>query len=429
MTGSLARRLGTTDAVVIGLSSMIGAGVFSAFAPAAAAAGSGLLIGLLIAAAVAYCNAVASAQLAAQYPTSGGTYVYGRERLGEWWGFLAGWGFVVGKTASCAAMAITFGAYVVPGSEWGRRAAALAAVVVLTGANLRGISRTARLARVLVASSLLALAIVIAAIAFGGHTSSSHVGSVFAHGGVYGVLQAAGLLFFAFAGYARIATLGEEVRDPAQTIPRAIPVALGIVVVLYLVVGISALAAAGPAALAASHAPVAAAARAAGAAWSVPVVRVGAAIASLGSLLALIAGIGRTTLAMARNGDLPRRLAVVEERRQVPARAELAVAAVVALLVVSTDLRGAIGFSSFGVLLYYAVANASAFTQDAAYRRWPRALNVAGLLGCMTLVATLPVASIAAGTAVLAIGGVGRIAAHPTRRVTALRRRRTFPSR
>ena len=429
MTGSLARRLGTTDAVVIGLSSMIGAGVFSAFAPAAAAAGSGLLIGLLIAAAVAYCNAVASAQLAAQYPTSGGTYVYGRERLGEWWGFLAGWGFVVGKTASCAAMAITFGAYVVPGSEWGRRAAALAAVVVLTGANLRGISRTARLARVLVASSLLALAIVIAAMAFGGHTSSSHVGSVFAHGGVYGVLQAAGLLFFAFAGYARIATLGEEVRDPAQTIPRAIPVALGIVVVLYLVVGISALAAAGPAALAASHAPVAAAARAAGAAWSVPVVRVGAAIASLGSLLALIAGVGRTTLAMARNGDLPRRLAVVEERRQVPARAELAVAAVVALLVVSTDLRGAIGFSSFGVLLYYAVANASAFTQDAAHRRWPRALNVAGLLGCMTLVATLPVASIAAGTAVLAIGGVGRIAAHPTSRVTALRRRRTFPSR
>src|SRR5690242_21855814 len=133
---------------------MIGAGVFSAFAPAAQAAGSALLVGVALAAAVAYCNAVASAQLAAQYPTSGGTYVYGRERLGEWWGFLAGWGFVVGKTASCAAMAITFGAYVVPGSEWGRRAAALAAVVVLTGANLRGISRTARLARVLVTASL-----------------------------------------------------------------------------------------------------------------------------------------------------------------------------------------------------------------------------------------------------------------------------------
>src|SRR3954452_21592418 len=134
VTTSLERRLGTGDAVVIGLGSMIGAGVFSAFAPAAAAAGSGLLVGLAIAAGVAYCNAVASAQLAAQCPESGGTYVYGRERLGEWWGFVAGWGFVIGKTASCAAMALTFGSYVVPGSEWERRAAALAAVVVLTGA-------------------------------------------------------------------------------------------------------------------------------------------------------------------------------------------------------------------------------------------------------------------------------------------------------
>jgi APA family basic amino acid/polyamine antiporter len=401
---TLARRLGTTDAVVIGLGSMIGAGVFSAFAPAASAAGSGLLVGLLLAAGVAYCNAVASAQLAAQYPTSGGTYVYGRERLGERWGFLAGFGFVVGKTASCAAMAITFGSYVVPGSEWGRRATGLAAVVVLTGANLRGISRTARLARVLVAASLLALAVVVAAISFGDRTSSSHIGSVFAHGGVYGVLQAAGLLFFAFAGYARIATLGEEVREPAKTIPRAIPLALGITVVLYLIVGVAALAAAGPTVLAGSHAPIAAAVRAAGAAWSVPIVRVGAAIASLGSLLALIAGIGRTTLAMARNGDLPRGLAVVDELRQVPARAELAVAGVVALLVVTTDLRGAIGFSSFGVLVYYAVANASAFTQDDAHRRWPRALNVVGLVGCVTLVVTLPVSSVGAGVVVLLVG-------------------------
>jgi APA family basic amino acid/polyamine antiporter len=410
VSGSLARRLGTADAVVIGLGSMIGAGVFSAFAPAAAAAGGGLLLGLLLAAGVAYCNAVSSAQLASQYPVSGGTYVYGRERLGEWWGFVAGFGFVVGKTASCAAMAITFGSYVVPGSEWGRRAAAIAAVAALTGANLRGISRTAALARVLVTVSVLALAVVVVAIAAGGHTSPSRIGTVFGHGGVYGVLQAAGLLFFAFAGYARIATLGEEVRDPARTIPRAIPLALAITVVLYLVVGVAALAAAGPAVLSASQAPIAAAVRAAGAAWSVPVVRIGAAVASLGSLLALIAGIGRTTLAMARNGDLPRGLAAVDAHRRVPARAELAVASVVALLVLTTDLRGAIGFSSFGVLVYYAVANASAFTQDAEHRRWPRALNIAGLVGCLTLVVTLPVASVVAGVAVLVAGIAGRIA-------------------
>jgi APA family basic amino acid/polyamine antiporter len=110
----LARRLGLGDAVVIGLGSMIGAGVFAAFAPAAEAAGSGLLLGLALAAAVAYANALSSAQLAALYPLSGGAYIYGCERLGHFWGFLAGWAFVVGKTASCAAMALTFGAYAAP---------------------------------------------------------------------------------------------------------------------------------------------------------------------------------------------------------------------------------------------------------------------------------------------------------------------------
>ena len=406
MTG-LARRLGTGDAVVIGLGSMIGAGVFSAFAPAAAAAGTALLIGLALAAGVAYCNAVASAQLAAQYPTSGGSYVYGRERLGEWWGFLAGWGFVVGKTASCAAMALTFASYAVPGSTWVQRLAAVLAVAVLTVANCRGITRTAGLARVLVAGSLLALLVVVGAILVSGGTDGSNLAGSSPHG-VYGVLQSAGLLFFAFAGYARIATLGEEVRDPERTIPRAIPLALGITVVIYAAVGLTALLAAGPAALAATSTPLAIAAKAVGAAWSVPVVRVGAAVASLGALLALIAGIGRTSFAMARNGDLPRRLAAVDPVHRVPARAELAVGAVVCLLVLTTDLRGAIGFSSFGVLTYYAIANASAYTQPPERRRWPRALNVVGVLGCATLVVTLPVTSVIAGAAVLAAGVAGR---------------------
>jgi APA family basic amino acid/polyamine antiporter len=405
---TLARRLGTGDAVVIGLGSMIGAGVFSAFAPAAAAAGSGLLIGLGIAAGVAYCNAVASAQLAAQYPTSGGTYVYGRERLGEWWGFLAGWGFVVGKTASCAAMALTFAAYAVPGSTWTQRLAGVGAVVALTAANYHGITRTAGLARLLVAGSVLALLVVVAAIAASGETHASNLEGL-RSGGVYGVFQAAALLFFAFAGYARIATLGEEVRDPERTIPRAIPIALGLTVALYAAVALASLLAAGPDALAASRAPVATAARLAGAAWAVPVVRVGAAVASLGALLALIAGIGRTSLAMGRNGDLPRWLAAVHPRYRVPGHAELAVAAAVCVLVLTTDLRGAIGFSSFGVLTYYAIANAAAYTQAAEWRRWPRALNVAGVLACAALVVALPLSSIVAGLAVLAIGLVGRL--------------------
>jgi APA family basic amino acid/polyamine antiporter len=409
--GALARRLGTGDAVVIGLGSMIGAGVFSAFAPAAAAAGSGLLIGLALAAGVAYCNAVASAQLAAQYPTSGGTYVYGRERLGEWWGFLAGWGFVVGKTASCAAMALTFASYAVSGSEWAQRLAALLAVAALTAANYHGITRTAGLARVLVAASVLALLIVVVAIATSGNTDTANLDgwASLRSGGVYGVLQSAALLFFAFAGYARIATLGEEVRDPEHTIPKAIPIALGITVALYAAVALASLLVAGPDALAASTAPLATAAKLADAAWAVPIVRVGAAVASLGALLALIAGIGRTSLAMARNGDLPGWLAAVHPRYRVPGHAELAVAAVVSVLVLTTDLRGAIGFSSFGVLTYYAIANAAAYTQPAERRRWPRALNVIGLVACAVLVVALPLAAVAAGLTVLAVGLASRL--------------------
>lgn len=417
----LVRRLGTGDAVVIGLGAMIGAGVFAAFAPAAAAAGTGLLVGLLLAAMIAYCNAAASAQLAAAYPTSGGTYAYGRERLGPWWGFAAGWGFIVGKTASCAVMALTFAAYAVPGAtvagtgtagpEWRQRFVALAVLVVLTVVNLRGVTKTVALTRALVALTLIALSIVVAVIATSGEATTGNVGGweSLGSGGAYGVLQAAGLLFFAFAGYARVATLGEEVRDPARTIPRAIPIALLVTVGVYLVVGTSLLLAIGPDAIARSAAPLATAVSAVDAAFAAPVVRVGAAVASLGALLGLVAGLGRTTLAMAREGDLPRWLDAVHPRHHVPHRAEIALALVVGLLILTTDLRGALGFSSFGVLVYYAIANASAFTQPAADRRWPRALNVLGLVGCLVLIATLPPAAVLAGVLVFAVGLAGRL--------------------
>ena len=404
----LARRLGPFDAVVIGLSSMIGAGVFAAFAPAAAAAGSGLLIGLGVATVVAYGNAISSAQLAARYPVSGGAYIYGRECLGPWWGFVAGWGFVIGKTASCAAMALTVAAYALPGGGWVQRGVAVLVVVAVTAVNLRGITRTAGVARWLVAASLAALALVVAAILASGRADIGNLAVGDVPGGPYGVLQAAGLLFFAFAGYARIATLGEEVRDPERAIPRAIPLALGITVLVYLAVGTAALGALGAGALAASTAPLASAVAVVGAAWAEPVVRAGAVVASLGSLLALVAGVGRTALAMAREGDLPRVLAAVEPRRSVPRHAELAVAAAVIVLVVLVDLRGAIGFSSFGVLTYYAIANAAALTLMPEERRWPRSISVIGLVGCVTLVATLPLEAVAGGAAMFGIGLVVR---------------------
>ena len=405
----LSRRLGTVDAVVIGLGSMMGAGVFAAFGPAARAAGAGLLIGLAIAAAIAYCNATASAQLAAVYPTSGGTYIYGRVRLGPWWGFAAGWGFLVGKTASCAAMALTVACYALPGPWWAQRIIAVAAVVGITALNYRGVTKTATLARILVACTLVALAAVVIGIVIGGVRLSNLSGpGTWSSATAYGVLQSAGLLFFAFAGYARIATMGEEVRDPARTIPKAIIVALGIAVVVYLVVGVAVLLAAGPERLASSAAPLAEALRAAGAAQLVPIVAVGGVLASLGALLALIAGIGRTALAMARHRDLPNWLAVVHPRYQVPHHAEIALGVIVCVLTATVDLRGVIGFSSFGVLIYYAIANAAAYTQPTTQRRWPRLLNVCGVVGCLVLVATLPWQAVVAGLAVFVIGLTGR---------------------
>ncbi len=403
---ALARRLGPRDAVVIGLGSMMGAGVFSVWAPAARAAGVGLLIGLGLAAGVAYCNAVASAQLAAVYPVSGGTYVYGRERLGPWWGFTAGWAFVVGKTASCAAMALTFAAYAVSGPVWVQRLVALAVVAAVAALNYRGVTRTAQATRVLVAFTLLSLAVVVVGALLAPATGAAQL-SGWGSLSPYGVLQSAGLLFFAFAGYARIATMGEEVRDPSTTIPRAIPVALGITAAAYAVVGATALAAVGAARLAASASPLALVASATQPGVE-PVVRVGAALASLGALLALMTGIGRTSLAMAREGDLPRWLSVVHPRHRVPYRAELGLALVVGVLVLTTDLRGALGFSSFGVLVYYAIANAAASTQPPEDRRWPRALNALGLTGCLVLAASLPLAAVATGVAVIAAGLAGR---------------------
>jgi APA family basic amino acid/polyamine antiporter len=406
---ALARRLGTADAVMIGLGSMMGAGVFAAFGPAARAAGAGLLIGLVLAAVIAYCNATASAQLAAVYPTSGGTYIYGRERLGPWWGFAAGWGFLIGKTASCAAMALTVASYALPGPWWAQRIIAVAAVAALTALNYRGVTKTATLARILVVCTLIALAAVVIGIAVAGAQVSNLSGAgAWSSTTPYGVLQSAGLLFFAFAGYARIATMGEEVRDPARAIPKAIIIALAIAVVVYLFVGVAALLAAGPQRLARGAAPLSEALRAAGAAPLVPVVAVGGALASLGALLALIAGIGRTTLAMARNRDLPGWLAAVHPRYQVPHHAEIALGVIVGVLAATVDLRGVIGFSSFGVLIYYAIANASAYTQPRAQRRWPRALNVIGVAGCLLLVATLPWPSVVAGLGVFIVGLAGR---------------------
>lgn len=406
----LRRRLGTGDAVVIGLSSMIGAGIFAALAPAARAAGAGLLIGLAVAGVLAYCNATSSARLAALYPASGGTYVYGRQRLGEFWGFLAGWGFVIGKTASCAAMALTVGAYAWPAHA---HAVAVASVLSLTVIDYLGVQKSTWLARIIVTTVLLVLAAVI--VATFGFGAGDVVANVTDLQGISwgGVLQAAGLLFFAFAGYARIATLGEEVRDPVRTIPRAIPIALAITLAVYAAAAVAVLSVLGPQRLASTGRPLVEAVRVANAGWLVPIVAIGAALAALGSLLSLLLGVSRTTLAMARDRHLPRHLDAVHPRFSVPHRAEVAVGAVAAVLAATVDLRGAIGFSSFAVLVYYAIANASAYSLRPDEGAPPKIIPVLGVLGCVVVAFALPATSVIAGAACVAIGAsvfwVGRL--------------------
>ena len=386
----LARRLGVGDAVVVGLGSMLGAGVFTAFGPAARAAGTGIGLALALAGLVAWCNATSSAALAAVHPESGGTYTYARRRLGPAWGVLAGTAFVAGKVASCAAMALTAGTYAAPDAA---RPIALAVVVALTAVNLAGVTRTVRVTRVLLALVLLVLAAVVVACLAGGEADLDRLDPGVGGDGVLGLLEAAGILFFAFAGYARVATLGEEVVDPARTIPRAIPLALGAALAVYAVVLVATLAVLGPAGLAASDAPLAAAVEAGRLDGLVPVVRAGAAVAAVGVLVALLAGVARTVFAMAADGVVPRRLAAVSERTSVPATAVAAVGLAVLALVAVADLRGALRISSALVLLYYALTNASALRLRPDERRWPRGWAVLGLAGCAALSVSLVLGS------------------------------------
>ena len=301
-------------------------------------------------------------------------------------------------------MALTFGSYVaadyaVP--------VAVGAVVALTGVNLLGITRTALLTRILLCVVLATLAFVAVAAAVGPHPAGGALDGTPA-GGAGGVLPAAGLLFFAFAGYARIATLGEEVKDPARAIPRAILAALAAAFAIYVTLALLLLNHLPGGQLAGTRTPLLDAVLNSQLSAGAPVVQAGAAAACLGALLALITGVGRTTLAMARERDLPGPLARVGGKHTVPYVAELAVAAVVIMLLLTTDVMTVVGFSSFGVLVYYAVANASAYTLPAHPGYAPKWLNTAGFLGCLLLAFTLPPASVLTMVAVLAAGLAGR---------------------
>lgn len=383
---------------------MLGAGVFVAFGPAAAAAGAALPLALVLAGLVAWANADSSARLAAVLPTSGGAYAYGRARLGPAWGVLAGTAFLLGKTLSAGAIAWTVGTYLWPA---GARGVAVAAVVLLTGLAAAGLQRGVSATRAVVVVVLVTLAAVVVAAAVAvvrGTDAVAGPPDLFGAGaalagepgagaalsgatGTAGLLQGAGVLFFAFAGYARIATLGEEVLDPRRTLPRAIALALGTVLVVYAAVGAALLAVLGPDGLAVSRRPVADAVdQLAGAGWARAVVAV-AVLAALASALGVLLGLSRTTLAMARDGVLPRGLAHLTTTADPrPVRAQIVVGGAVVVGLLVLDLPRAIAASSVAVLVYYAVAHAAALTLPGRVRR---VVPVLGLTGCLGVAVAL----------------------------------------
>ena len=375
----LQRRLGVPTATAVGVAAMLGAGIFFVWAPAARAAGAGLLIGLAIAALVATLNALSTTQLAMAHPVSGGAYSYGRAELSPTAGFAAGALFLFGKTASVAAIALVAGAYLAPGFE---RWVAVALVLGLSLVNASGIRSTAVVSFAIAA--LVVVVIVVTLVVAGSRIAEPAPWAV--AGGPFGILQAASLIFFSFAGYARIATLGEEVRDPRRTLPRAVITALSIVLLISAATAAVLLIGLGSERLAQSDSPLA---ELAGPGWDV-VVRIGAGVACVGSLLGVLAALSRTSLAMARGGDLPRRLATVARRTATPVVSDAVVAVVAIVAVLLLQPTDVIGVSACAVLGYYGIANASALRQAKPARWLPRAVPILGVLGCGILALTAP---------------------------------------
>lgn len=400
------RDLGLLDAVGIGLGAIVGAGIFVVSGVAAGIAGPAFLVGLLIAAVAATANALSSAQLAAEYPQAGGTYEYGYRVLTPAAGFAAGWMFLASKSAAAGTVALGLSGYLavlLPGLE--PRIVAVTAIAAFTALNYFGVRRSSRtnLAIIVVSIGSLLLFVALTAGAF----STANL-QPFAPRGMRGVLEAAAVLFFAYTGYARIATLGEEVRSPRTTIPRAVVITIVGAVLLYSAVALVAVGAVGAAGMAATTAPLRQAAEASAHAWLPAVVTVGALAAMLGVILSQVLGLSRMVFAMARRGDLPAALERIHPRRGVPDRAVLLVGAVAAAIAATGTLHGVAAAAAFTILVYYAIANLAALRMPSAAKRYPDFVAYVGLFACALLAFSLDGATILTGSATLAAGFVFR---------------------
>lgn len=403
---ALRRDLGLLDAVGIGFGAIVGAGIFVVSGVAAGIAGPALLVGLVLAAIASTANALSSAQLAASYPQAGGAYEYGYRVLHPLAGFAAGWMFLTSKTAAAGTVALGLAGYVdalLPGAS--PRAVAVGAILVFTALNYVGIKRSSRANLVFVAISLGALLLFIVA-----GVASFRLDHLrpFAPAGWRGTMEAAALLFFAYTGYARIATLAEEVRDPARTIPTAIGLTIGGAVLLYAAVALVAVGAVGAERLAAANAPLYAAASVTSASVA-RLVAIGGVTAMLGVILSQLLGLSRVVFAMARRGDLPSGLERVHPRFEVPHRAVLAIGIVAAIVAATGTLRSIASAASFTILVYYGIANLAALRMPRDLKRYSDAVPLTGLASCAILAVSLPAPVMLTGTLVLVAGFAVRL--------------------
>jgi APA family basic amino acid/polyamine antiporter len=390
------------DAVGIGFGAIVGAGIFVVTGIAAGMAGPAFLISLLIAALAAASNALSSAQLAAHYPYSGGTYEYGYRVLNPWAGFAAGWMFLASKIAAAGTVAIGLAGYLgVLLPALSPRAVAVGAVVAFTAVSYFGVQKSSRVNLVIVAVSLGAL---LAFVVAGAGAFRLENLRPFAPAGWRGVTEAAALLFFAYTGYARIATLGEEVREPQRTIPRAIILTISGAALLYFAVAAVAVGAVGSERMAETSAPLAAAAQSFSLSWVPAVVAAGGVTAMLGVLLSQLLALSRMAFAMARRRDLPAFFEAVHPRYGVPHRAAVAIGAVTAVVAATGALAAVASSAAFTILIYYGITNLSALKMPREARLFPNWIPFFGFSACALLSVSLSPGTIFTGCLLLAFG-------------------------
>ncbi|MCL5049186.1 APC family permease [Aliidiomarina maris] len=399
-------------AVVLGLGAIIGTGAYVSIALATEMTGSWVLLAILIAAFVAACNGLSSAQLAAVHPVSGGTYEYGYKFLNHWAGFTAGWLFVAAKSASAATAALAFGLYLMPLLGLPQvLQIPLALLVLLTLMLLvnSGVRRSNQANLVIIIISISALLIfALFTITTAEPVQREQVlnfDTAVSDGiGWRALLGAAALLFVAYTGYGRIATMGEEVMQPRRTIPKAIALTVIVTTALYLLIGYALLHTdlftEGLAAEATEVALVALTEQG----WLRFVLLVGASLALLGVILNLILGVSRVVLAMGRRADLPRSMATLNSDRTSAPNSVYLTVAVMAALALLGDVELAWSFSAFTVLTYYGITNLAALKVPAEQRFVPRIVSVAGLMSCFGLIFFIDMYVFIAGCVFILIG-------------------------